>query len=252
MPLTPDEQKLWQIFHPYAWEHELLAKNQSYRFAHYTRAESLFKILQTGRFWLRKTNCMNDFTEVQHGLNCLVTTYNKTDAGTRFKTTLNDIFTGFTSRVEALFNGWLRSILHNIYIACFSVHKQTDDSFGRLSMWRAYGTNTGLALVLKSDPSTTIYDVLKVATSPVAYLTDTQFQSELDRVTNNIAANKDLIKEQGSTSIEAYVFRMFRYAAVSVKHPSFLEEDEWRLLYSPDLEPSEHLQKSTEVINGVP
>lgn len=46
------------------------------------------------------------------------------------------------------------NILHS-YITCFSEHLESEDKYGRLSMWRGYGKGTGIALVLKK-----IYSVL--------------------------------------------------------------------------------------------
>lgn len=253
MPLTRDEKKLWKIFHPHAWDEEVQAKRRNYRLAHYTSAESLFKIFKSDRFWMRKAVCMNDFSEVQHGLDCIIKTYDQTAQGAKFKKTLNKLFRGFTGRIESLFNKWIPSIYQNTYIACFSLHAAEDDRFGRLSMWRAYAANTGLALIFKLDSSTDASDILKVDTSPVAYMTDAEFSVEFDRITNNIEANPDLIRQQGSKMVEAYVFRMLRFAAVSVKNPCFREEREWRLLYSPDLfGGSEDMIETIESITGVP
>jgi hypothetical protein len=45
---------------------------------------------------------------------------------------------------------------------------------------------------------------------------------------------------------------MFRFAAVSTKHPGFAEERELRVVCSPSLGKSKHLIKDIEVIQGVP
>lgn len=37
------------------------------RFVHYTSAEAALSIIRTKRMWLRNTNCMTDFREVEHG-----------------------------------------------------------------------------------------------------------------------------------------------------------------------------------------
>jgi len=37
------------------------------RFVHYTTAEAALSIIRTKRLWLRNTNCMSDYREVQHG-----------------------------------------------------------------------------------------------------------------------------------------------------------------------------------------
>ena len=100
--------------------------------------------------------------------------------------------------------------------------------------------------------STTLADRLQIFTSPVAYLTDQEFQVEFDKITDNIESNIQFVRAQGSASIENYVFRMFAFAAVSVKIPCFREEREWRLLYAPDIYKSEGVIASSESIGGVP
>jgi Protein of unknown function (DUF2971) len=253
MPLSSEKEKLWEIFHPYGWEQELLAKSENIRFAHYTSAEAAIKILHQSKcLWLRKANCMRDFSEVEHGLDSILETYNHSNEGARLRATLNELFDGFTSRVEHHFNSWIPSIRANTYIGCFSVHRPEDDTFGRLSLWRAYAANSGVAIILHFSSSTVLANNLKVYTNPVAYITRDEFQTKFDRVTDNIQANINFIKEQGSSNIEAHVFDLLRYAAVSVKNPCFAEEKEWRLIYSPDMDKSEQLQKSIEIINEVP
>ncbi len=37
------------------------------RLVHYTTAEAALNIIRTKRFWMRNTNCMSDYREVQHG-----------------------------------------------------------------------------------------------------------------------------------------------------------------------------------------
>jgi hypothetical protein len=252
MQLTPDQQRLWRIFHPKAAQEESRIVNDKTRFVHYTRAESALSIIRNKQLWMRKTTCMSDFTEVEHGLNCLATAYNSSESGNKFKSTLNYIFDGFTTSIEQLFNSWIPSIKLHTYISCFSEHTEHEDSFGRLSMWRAYAANTGVALVFNNSALQIPSDILKVYASPVAYLSDPDFQREFSIITDNIHNNADFIKDQGLETIKAYVFRMLRYAIVSTKNPCFLEEKEWRVVYSPQLDQSTVLTKSNEVIQGIP
>jgi hypothetical protein len=251
MQLTPDQQRLWQIFHPRATEEEARIRDTKVRFVHYTSAEAALNIFRNKHFWMRKTTCMSDFTEVQHGLYCLANAYSS-ESGNKFKSALNYIFEGFSQNIEELFNSWIPSIKLDTYITCFSEHKASDDTFGRLSMWRAYAANTGVALVFASSALEISSDTLKVYASPVAYLSDSDFQQEFARITNNIEVNADFIKQQGLETIKAYVFRMLRYAIVSIKNPCFREELEWRVVYSPSLDRSEILIKANEVIYGIP
>jgi hypothetical protein len=74
------QARLWQIFFPYAAEREALALSNKTRFVYYTRAETATSILKHAEIWMRKSMCMNDFMEVQHGLQCLYATY-RSDLG---------------------------------------------------------------------------------------------------------------------------------------------------------------------------
>jgi Protein of unknown function (DUF2971) len=254
MQPSSDQKRLWEIFHPKAAEEETRILKNDVRFVHYTRAENALQILRDKQLWMRKTKCMADFTEVEHGLNCLLNAYNRTESGKRFQLTLNSIFDGFSKRIEDLFNNWIPAIKFDTFITCFSEHTKKQDTFGRLSMWRAYAANTGVAIVINSSAFQIPANPLKIFLSPVAYLSDADLPPELDRVTNNISTNGDFIKEQGAETSLAYVMRMLRYGSVSIKNPCFLEEKEWRLVYSPSLDPSQFMSmsKSHEPIQGVP
>jgi hypothetical protein len=107
--LTPDE-RLWQIFHPYADAYQSNARKLETRFVHYTRAEAAMGILKSKQVWMRKSMCMNDFTEVQHGLNCLYDTYGKRESGKRFQSVLDRLFPGLRPEIEKLFDDWTWSI----------------------------------------------------------------------------------------------------------------------------------------------
>ncbi len=133
-----------------------------------------------------------------------------------------------------------------------SEHLDAEDSFGRLSMWRAFSETTGIALVLNNAPFFSLSNALKVYTSPVAYLDDEAFQQELIKVADGIKANADFVQAQGREAVIAYIFNAFKLAALCTKHPGFQEEKEWRVIYTPTMEKSSHLAKEIEVIGGTP
>ena len=47
-----------------------IVENQSSKFVHYTTASNALKLLSSKEFWMRKSSVMNDFQEIDHGLNC--------------------------------------------------------------------------------------------------------------------------------------------------------------------------------------
>ena len=251
MQLTADQKRLWHIFHPKAAEEEARIRRDDVRFVHYTRAETALKILHAKEFWMRKTTCMTDFSEVKHGLKCLRHALSG-GAGLRFIETLNGMFSGIGNNIAAQFINLVPSIEFHTYITCFSEHTKSEDDFGRLSMWRAYAANTGVAIVLKNSAFEMPSVPLNIFMSPVAYLQDSDLPSEFDRVCKNIMAHKEFIQEQGAVTVADCVFRMLYFGSVSIKNPCFREEWEWRLVYSPHLYPSEFLREGCESILGVP
>ena len=227
---------------------EVLSKGT--RFVHYPTAEAAMSILRNKEVWLRQSSCMNDYMEVQHGLNCVLSAYNNSD-GT-FKQALDHVFDGVSDEIEKLFNGWMPHFKTDTYLSCLCEHDEKEDRFGRLSMWRAYGATTGVALVVNSAVFLIPSTALKAYASPVAYLSDKEFEREFSRVTAAIRANADFLRGQGREALVANTFHMLRYAALCTKHPGFAEEREWRVVYCPTLEGSEHVTKEIKVINGTP
>ena len=246
-----DQLRLLKIFHPHAMEKISAVSGKNTRFVHYTSASAAMKILQTEKFWMRKTSCMNDFMEVEHGLRCLDAAYSG-EAGKRLKATLNSIFYGIANEIEELFRGWAPVLQTDTYIACFSEHRDMEDLHGRLSMWRAYSESTGVALVVNKTLIQSDSAPLKIFSSPVAYLDDVNFQIEFERVVDRIEENKEFLRLRGWEVVRFCVLNAFKFAALCTKHPGFNEENEWRVIYMPTMEKSEHLGKDIEVIRGTP
>ncbi len=190
--------------------------------------------------------------EVQHGLSCLLASYNQRESGKKFKAILNGVFDEIITEIEQSFNGWMHDFLTNTFLVCVSEHEDFEDNFGRLSMWRAYSQSSGVAIVLNTAPFFSQSDALKAYTSAVAYLGDQDFEHEFDRLADRILNERDFIKAQSRQVIVNVVFHVLRFAAICTKHPGFREEKEWRLVYSPGVLESTHLKKEVEIINGVP
>ncbi len=193
---------------------------------------------------------MNDFMEVQHGLNCVSGAYNNAEG--KFKKVLESVFEGVSAEIEKLFNGWMPHFKTDTYLSCFSEHDDAEDTFGRLSMWRAYGGTTGVALVFNSAPFLLPSDALKAYASPVAYLVDKAFEEEFAKVAEAIEANSDFLRSQGRELFVSAVFNMLRFGCLCTKHPGFEEEREWRVLYGPTLAGSAHVIEDIKIINGTP
>ncbi|WP_165448589.1 DUF2971 domain-containing protein [Rhizobium leguminosarum] len=247
-----DEMQLaiLQLFHPYAFNRTGAALATNARFVHYTSADTAMKIIQNEEVWMRKSTCMNDFNEIEHGFNCLNRAYKEHKA--RFENIFEPMFPGFCKRMEEHFNGWLPSIRNSTYISCISEHDSSEDINGRLSMWRAYGNPRGVAIVVKGAPFIRPSDALQAYTSPVAYLSEMQFSIEFQRLLDGFEKGKAIISQLTEEQLLGNMFEVFRMATLCTKHPGFAEEREWRIIYSPSLHESARIKADIFTFDGVP
>ncbi len=243
--------KLWEIFFSYAAGKARAVREKNTRFAYYTTAETALKILRNREVWMRNARTMNDFEEIAYGRDIVVKGY-KSETGKAFQAALNSIFPNFCADFEQLFDQWLPLFLTETFITCFSEHADNEDNLGRLSMWRAYGKQNGVALVANNSVFMSSTDSLGIYSSPVAYLTQAGMEKELAHVTQSILANRNLILAAGAEAIRDQVFCMFQFAVMCIKHPGFHEEREWRAIWSPTFGAHGKHKTEVECIGGVP
>ncbi len=228
--LTTEQERLAKVFFPYMWERQALVRSRGMRCVHYTNADAAMNILRSKEVWMRKSTSMIDFMEVQHGLDCVRASYNTGAAGKKFQDALNSIFNGITTQIENPFNDWTLDFLTNTYLVCVSEHETFKDTFGRLSMWRAYSESTGVALVLNAAPFFGSSTALKAYVSPVAYLSDQEFEAEFETVANNILDEREFIKTWDRNIIANTAFQALRWA-LSVQNIPGLEKKKNGVLF---------------------
>lgn len=148
--------------------------------------------------------------------------------------------------------GWSHRFPACTYLACVSEHQKAEDHHGRLSMWRAYGGQTSVALVMNYEPFLSPSDVLRAYFSPVLYADQKRFNQELGRVDGNLKTHRDALARMTREELKSRIFNVFYYAALCTKHPGFHEEREWRVTHSTEIFPSAHLVRSLETFRGVP
>ena len=201
-PIPPEEERFAQILFPSSYERFLDVRTQGTRFVHYTSAAVARSILHTKEVWMRKSSCMTDYSEVEYGLARLVNAYGRTKAGENFKSALNNMFDGITTEIENFFNPWIEHFKSDTYLTCVSEHNEAEDSYGRLSMWRAYGGRNGVALVLNNSAFVNPAPGLGAYSSAVAYLDDSAFERELAIVSENVEREGNFLKtrERGGNS----------------------------------------------------
>jgi len=223
------------------------------KFVYYTNAETASNIIKNKEIWMRSVRCMNDYSEVEYGLKIVLGVYRQSIEGEMFRNKLNEVFDKITDDIERVFVGWIEELVKNTYITCMSEHLTKEDEMGRLSMWRAYGKNSGIALVINPERVLSESGVLPVAISPVVYFGTDGIKTQLKIITHNIAKNIDQIRNQGKKAVIEMVFRVLMFGILCTKHPGVAEEKEWRIIYCPNIfMETKTLEKEILVVNGIP
>lgn len=246
-----EELRRFAIFHPLAFEKYQAMHKPRARFVHYCSAEAAFHILRSKKMRLRNVAVMNDFMEIEHGSDCLAKAWHS-ESGGRLKNLVEELFPGLSAELANVLDAWSHSFRTETFITCLSEHDAEEDELGRLSMWRAYGGSSGVAVVLNPKVFLSVSDALPAFTSPVAYLSPEAFEQEFKRVIENIEGSLEFIKDRGRDDLYSSLFNAFRLSMLCTKHPGFAEEREWRVVYAPQLNSSDRIIPSVELIRGVP
>lgn len=223
------------------------------RFVHYTPAEAALNIINSKRIWMRNAMCMSDYREINHGYELFQGFLGDKANANRFIAALDACAPGVANEAIGLFDQWWGNIQTDTYIASISEHDEKEDMHGRLSMWRAYGGNSArVAIVFRVPWYTGAAKELSISLNPVAYLDQTELHNELATVISNVEKNVDFLKTIDRDELRGYIFTLFMVGVTGLKHEGFREEREWRVLYSPKLNPSPLIESSLETIGGVP
>jgi len=234
--------------------HVSSAANRIYdgkRLVHYTNADAANKIITGNEIWLRNAVLMNDFLELRYGLECLQSAW-QTEAG-NLRIWLEEHWLGLYQEIEADFNLNLRETLNSTFILSLSEHEDEEDNLGRLSMWRAYGGTTGVALVVNPTVFSSHTDLMGVYSLPVIYCSKTEFVERFRGWTDKIIHSDFTSKNVDRITLKFYFLYAFRTFVLGTKHPGFAEEKEWRIFHTVGIdEKTRWLDYSIETINGIP
>jgi hypothetical protein len=165
---------------------------------------------------------------------------------------LSPIFPSLMEDLQKNFDGWYPDIENDTFLTCISEHDSEEDVFGRLSMWRAYGGNSGVGIVLNNNVFLSSTHALRAYSSPVEYLKPGEFKLQFDAIIDKIEENLNLIKDAGQDIIYSNLFNTFQMAVIFTNHPGFREEREWRIIYTPKMHNSEIIQREVKIIRGIP
>lgn len=248
--ISPPDGTLASILFPYASAAMNRIKEHQTRFVHYTSSVVAVSMIENKSVWMRNALVMNDWREVDYGLSCIehVKSIRLWDD---LKQAVNDCHTNLFSELQDFVDKRSKSLREDTYIACLSEHSPAEDDIGRLSMWRAYGGNNGVALVINQTPLVHLSDKLGANSSPVFYATPNDFAFMLEKVVVSINLNREYISTVDRTAFFRSLYVMYFFAVLSTKHPGFQEEKEWRVIYTPFLRSSHNLLYRRRLIDGM-
>lgn len=245
--------KLLEIFFPNFHNEKNRLSQQDLHLIHYTNAETAQKILLTKTFWMRDSRCLNDYMELHHGLLMLRKALTGKRGQENFASSLNSVHSDAFEEIDFRFNEIIDGLNSGVYLGCFSEHSLTEDAFGRLSMWRAYGGPlASVGIVFSRTAFFNEENPLETTVSPVAYFADNEVEEEIVKIGKNISDSREFLKTIDRRILIGSILEMLKYAIICTKHKGFREEREWRLINSPYFGTSSFVNYDVECIKGIP
>ncbi|MEY1555202.1 DUF2971 domain-containing protein [Yoonia sp. R2331] len=249
-----------RIFNPILAERYQTLANEKFDLVHYTSASNALRILNDQRVSLRNASLMNDFSEIDHGEKCIVEAWKSVHGrgngqipnGELFNL-LHDISPVIFPAVEQTFDKVLHQRRIDSFLLSLAEHdEKSEGTLGRLSMWRAYGGRTNVALVLNNF-SETPDEASGAFTVPVTYSNFEQFSTDhFPKLVAALRDNIETLKCMSPDQIARAVSWTLHTLSISIKHPGFSEEREWRILYAPWLISDDEIESRVVDIGGIP
>jgi hypothetical protein len=159
------------------------------------------------------------------------------------------------TQLQSLFSFWYdvfeqdRSL--EVYVFCLSRHTPGDND-GILSMWRAYGAQgSGAALIF----NTCHFEADERSPLMIAKVRYMDYQERFAAVAGKIEQWCDILKNAAipDDQLDGAAFALFSaflVLSLVTKHRGFREEQEWRAIYLPELDPDNRLADGFHYIIG--
>ncbi len=238
-------EDIYEAFFPEEFEKRQGAATK--RFVHYTSADVAKSIIENKQVWMRNTRTMNDFREIRHGMECLQRGLRSPEGEELHELLLSIDGTGLNAFRNGEYLDWHKD---GVYITCISEHEDNEDGLGRLSMWRAYGGTTGVAMVIKNTPFMQRNDHLGAWTFPVTYCDLDGHLPKFRHMLERLKGKIEYYRTEGREAIEnIYIFLLF--LALCTKHHGFAEEKEWRVVYN-SVYTAPYLKRIIASVRGTP
>lgn len=204
---------------------------------HYTTAEGLRGIVESGKVWASQASFLNDAREMSYGVDLFFKVLKERDTSS-LRPAARDWFEKWAlGEPGTVLKQWLRENAVP-FVACFCEHGD------RLSQWRGYGPGGGYAVGFAQHPAQAWVHAAGHGMSlrRVIYERAEQ-ESQITDVIDRLVALLDRSPDTESTKTEFIrnLTAAIAHVAAYCKDPAFEEEQEWRVIYqraedSPPLE----------------
>lgn len=230
-------QTLDEALFSYAMK-EFAKVTPEHRFAHYTSAETAMRILQgegDGKryLWLRNASDMNDFSEVEWGQFCLQTALGEEAIGQRLSAIINRVSPDMTTRLGQALAGERQTMKAGTHLLSLALHDGQQAQSGLLSMWRAYGGQANVCLIMNTAAFTNQQDAWELVLSPVMYGGPEEYKRHLSAMLDQLEERISSLMVLGPEALLYSIKRALDFSVLSTKHPAFQEENEWRVIHQP-------------------
>ncbi|MER9530170.1 DUF2971 domain-containing protein [Mesorhizobium sp. M0309] len=231
-----------------------ISTTKRFSLVHYTSAAVLLEIVEREVVWMRNARCMNDFQEINYALDAIRQFFSTTKSSSNFRDACERCHEGSYTELDNLLTGHLPSFQNGAFITCLSEHDNKTEANGRLSMWRGYGGKDVAVAIYLNNKAIVGEGPYGLYGYPVSYWNFDHIAKEIRSRIAWIKKNTEKIKKRDRVEFISSLFAMFQYFATAIKHPSFVEEKEWRLLYLPYIYSSPGLEerKIVRTLNGMP
>jgi|SRR5579864_434262 len=191
---------------------------------HYTSLSALDAILRNKFVWASHVLFTNDRQEVKHAVDLV-----REILTIRLRDSTNSVEGAKLERLSAGVDKALNSVLgSDMYIFCMSMDGDL------LSQWRAYcPSEGGYALGFRYGDLEKCLDKQSIEVWPCVYDPQTQRKILSDSVDQLLNEFKDAAEEKQESMTLGFFEGNVHGCALSFKHPSFSEEQEWRALTVP-------------------
>lgn len=229
----------------YGNQNEILSSIKT--ISHYTTLRTFVSIVGSGEFWLSHISRMNDFEEVVAAARIVNNQINENERAS------NGVYIDYWNRIRIRYNDLIDNTYENMYLMSFSETNIELEMIDILSMWVKYGGNgTGITMLFNRENILLPYetnDPLIWIRMNYRHISDFSYHI-IDRIQRAIVefgiVNQSVeidktraLNERDELFIERMSWTLF-VETISHKHVGYIDEKEYRLVFSPFLRPRLH------------